>query len=104
VVTGIQGSRWFLVEVSGKTDHAGTTPLSLRKDAVQDMLRAVAALNKLMHDPTDVLRFTVGRIEVNPNTSNSVADRVRFTIDFRHPDKAVLAERGMRSSAWCATR
>jgi N-carbamoyl-L-amino-acid hydrolase len=94
VVTGIQGSRWFLVEVTGKTDHAGTTPLSLRKDAVQDMLRAVAALNKLMHDPTDVLRFTVGRIEVNPNTSNSVADRVRFTIDFRHPDKAVLAERG----------
>jgi N-carbamoyl-L-amino-acid hydrolase len=94
VVTGIQGSRWFLVEVTGKTDHAGTTPLSLRKDAVQDMLRAVAALNTLMHDPTDVLRFTVGRIEVNPNTSNSVADRVRFTIDFRHPDKAVLTERG----------
>lgn len=94
VVTGIQGSRWFVVEVAGKTDHAGTTPLSLRKDAVQDMIRAVTALNKLMHDPTDVLRFTVGRIEVNPNTSNSVADRVRFTIDFRHPDKAVLLERG----------
>jgi N-carbamoyl-L-amino-acid hydrolase len=94
VVTGIQGSRWFIVEIGGKTDHAGTTPLSLRKDAVQDMLRAVAALNTLMHDPSDVLRFTVGRIEVNPNTSNSVADRVRFTIDFRHPDKAVLAERG----------
>jgi N-carbamoyl-L-amino-acid hydrolase len=94
VVTGIQGSRWFIVEVSGKTDHAGTTPLSLRKDAVQDMLRAVTALNALMHDPTDVLRFTVGRIEVHPNTSNSVADRVRFTIDFRHPDRTVLAERG----------
>jgi N-carbamoyl-L-amino-acid hydrolase len=94
VVEGIQGSRWFLVEIAGKTDHAGTTPLSLRKDAVQDMLRAVAALNALMADPTDVLRFTVGRIEVHPNTSNSVADRVRFTIDFRHPDKAVLLERG----------
>ena len=44
VVTGIQGSRWFLVEITGKTDHAGTTPLSLRRDAVQDMLRAVTAL------------------------------------------------------------
>ena len=94
VVDGIQGSRWFVVEVNGKTDHAGTTPLKLRKDAVQDMLRAVAALNRLMHDPEDVLRFTVGRIEVNPNTSNSVADRVRFTIDFRHPDKDVLLQRG----------
>ncbi len=94
VVEGIQGSRWFVVEIAGKTDHAGTTPLSLRKDAVQDMLRAVSALNALMADPTDVLRFTVGRIEVHPNTSNSVADRVRFTIDFRHPDKDVLLTRG----------
>jgi N-carbamoyl-L-amino-acid hydrolase len=94
VVTGIQGSRWFVVEILGKTDHAGTTPLSLRRDAVQDMIRAVNALNALMADPTDVLRFTVGRIEVSPNTSNSVADRVRFTIDFRHPDAAVLTARG----------
>jgi len=94
IVTGIQGSRWFSVELTGKTDHAGTTPLSLRQDAVQDMIRAVTALNALMHDPTDVLRFTVGRIEVSPNTSNSVADRVRFTIDFRHPDDAVLQARG----------
>jgi len=94
IVTGIQGSRWFVVELAGKTDHAGTTPLSLRQDAVQDMVRAVTALNALMHDPADVLRFTVGRIEVSPNTSNSVADRARFTIDFRHPDNAVLQARG----------
>lgn len=94
VVTGIQGSRWFLVEINGKSDHAGTTPLSLRRDAVQDMLRAITALNALMHDPTDVLRFTVAHIEVEPNTSNSVAAVARFTIDFRHPDNAVLQARG----------
>ena len=94
VVSGIQGSRWFTVTLTGETAHAGTTPLAARRDAVQDMVRAIAALNALMHDPDDVLRFTVGRIEVAPNTSNSVADRVRFTIDFRHPDKAVLLARG----------
>lgn len=94
IVTGIQGSRWFVVELSGETAHAGTAPLSLRRDAVQDMVRAINALNALMDDPTDVLRFTVGRIEVSPNTSNSVADRVRFTIDFRHPSKEVLLTRG----------
>jgi N-carbamoyl-L-amino-acid hydrolase len=94
VVTGIQGSRWFLVEISGKTDHAGTAPLSLRQDAVQDMLRAINALNTLMADPADVLRFTVGRVEVEPNSSNTVADLARFSIDFRHPDAAILAERG----------
>ena len=94
VVTGIQGSRWFTVTLTGETAHAGTTPLALRRDAVQDMLRAIAALNQLMHDPKDVLRFTVGRIVVEPNTSNSVANRASFTIDFRHPDAAVLLARG----------
>ena len=94
VVTGIQGSRWFTVTLTGETAHAGTTPLALRRDAVQDMVRAIAALNTLMHDPQDVLRFTVGRIAVEPNTSNSVANRASFTIDFRHPDKDVLLARG----------
>lgn len=94
VVEGIQGSRWFLVEIAGRTDHAGTTPLRLRQDAVQDMVRAIAALNALTHDPEDVLRFTVGRVEVSPNSSNTVADRARFTIDLRHPDRDVLIARG----------
>jgi N-carbamoyl-L-amino-acid hydrolase len=94
IVTGIQGSRWFTVTLTGETAHAGTTPLALRRDAVQDMVRAIAALNALMHDPQDVLRFTVGRITVEPNTSNSVANRASFTIDFRHPDRDVLLARG----------
>jgi len=94
IVTGILGSRWFTVTLTGDTAHAGTTPLALRRDAVQDMVRAIGALNELMHDPDDVLRFTVGRIVVAPNTSNSVASRASFTIDFRHPDKNVLLARG----------
>ncbi|WP_114377393.1 M20 family metallo-hydrolase [Elioraea thermophila] len=94
VVTGIQGCRWFTVTVEGRTDHAGTTPLRLRKDAVQDAIRAIQALNALMHDPDDVLRFTVGSFRVKPDTSNSVAREVVFTIDFRHPDARVLRERG----------
>ena len=94
IVTGIQGSRWFLVELLGASAHAGTAPVSMRKDAVQDMVRAIAALNALMADPDDVVRFTVAKIEVEPNSSNSVAERVRFTIDFRHPEAAVLTARG----------
>ncbi len=94
IVTGIQGSRWFLVELTGASAHAGTAPVSTRRDAVQDMVRAIGALNVLMEDPTDVLRFTVASIEVKPNSSNSVAETVKFTIDFRHPDAAVLRARG----------
>ena len=94
IVTGIQGSRWFSVTLSGASAHAGTAPLAGRRDALQDMVRAVTALNALMADPADVVRFTVGRLVVEPNSSNSVAARVVFTIDFRHPDAAELARRG----------
>ena len=94
VVSGIQGSRWFTVTLSGATAHAGTAPLRGRLDAVQDMVRAVVALNALTADATDTLRFTVARVEVSPNTSNSVANLVRFTIDLRHPDEAVLRAKG----------
>jgi N-carbamoyl-L-amino-acid hydrolase len=93
VVSGIQGSRWFNVTLRGDSAHAGTTPVSLRRDAVQDMVRVLTALNGLMYDPTDVLRYTVGRVTVLPNSSNSVADTASFSIDLRHPDEAVLAAR-----------
>jgi N-carbamoyl-L-amino-acid hydrolase len=53
----------------------------------------LTALNALMHDPTDVLRYTVGRVTVSPNSSNSVADTASFSIDLRHPDDSVLAVR-----------
>jgi N-carbamoyl-L-amino-acid hydrolase len=94
IVTGIQGSRWFNVKITGESAHAGTTPLALRRDAVQGMVAAINALNDLMHDPEDVLRFTIGHMTVQPNSSNSVAAEVRFSIDLRHPDLAVLGPRG----------
>jgi len=94
VVTGIQGSRWFTVTVDGESAHAGTAPLKFRRDAVQDAVRAISALSAAMEDPDDILRFTVGRMSVLPNASNSVADQVTFSIDLRHPDGPTLEARG----------
>lgn len=90
VVTGIQGLRWYNMEVFGKTDHAGTTPLALRKDAVRDAINVINALRELTRDPTDLTRFTVGRMLVTPNSPNSVASHVLFSVDIRHPDPAVI--------------
>ena len=67
-VTGVQGSQRFVVEIGGATAHAGTTPVRGRRDALQAALRAVARLNEAMTDSNDVLRFTVGRFEVTPNS------------------------------------
>jgi N-carbamoyl-L-amino-acid hydrolase len=101
-VTGIQGSRWFAVEVTGEEAHAGTTPLKGRKDALKAALSMVSALEALMEDATDVVRFTVGRFEVSPNSPNTVPGRVFFTVDFRHPDPAVLQRLGDQVAAVCA--
>ena len=90
VVTGIQGLRWFNVEVFGETAHAGTTPLSIRKDALRSAVAIIDALQTLTRDADDVVRFTVGRMLVTPNSSNSVASHVLFSIDLRHPDRAAL--------------
>jgi N-carbamoyl-L-amino-acid hydrolase len=94
VVTGIQGLRWFNIEVFGKTDHAGTTPLALRKDAVRDAVAIINALAELAHDPADITRFTVGRMLVTPNSPNSVASHVLFSVDLRHPDPKAVARLG----------
>jgi len=91
VVTGIQGLRWFTVEVRGEEAHAGTTPRQSRKDALSAAVRMVTALEELTRDETDVVRFTVGRFEVYPNSPNIVPGRVVFTIDIRHPEDETLS-------------
>lgn len=94
VVTGIQGLRWFNVEVFGETAHAGTTPLRLRRDALRESLAAIAALQSLTHDESDTVRFTVGRLLVSPNSPNSVASHVMFSVDVRHPDRDTIERLG----------
>ena len=94
VVTGIQGLRWFNVEVFGETAHAGTTPVSGRKDALREAIAAISALHELTRDASDTVRFTVGRMLVTPNSPNSVASHVLFSVDVRHPDPATIARLG----------
>jgi N-carbamoyl-L-amino-acid hydrolase len=94
VVTGIQGLRWFNVEVFGETAHAGTTPVSTRKDAVRSAIAIINALTELTRDSEDVVRFTVGRMLVTPNSTNSVASHVLFSVDIRHPDLATVNRLG----------
>ena len=54
----------------------------------------VAALERLFADPEDVVRFTVGRFRISPDAPAVVPGHAWFTIDFRHPDEAVLARLG----------
>jgi beta-ureidopropionase / N-carbamoyl-L-amino-acid hydrolase len=90
VVTGIQGSRRYLVEVIGEEAHAGTTPRAARKDAFAAATRIAAAMYEATTDAQDTLRFTIGRVEVYPGSPNTVPGKASFTVDMRHPSEKIL--------------
>jgi N-carbamoyl-L-amino-acid hydrolase len=90
VVTSIQGIRHLDVVIIGEEAHAGTTPRRSRKDALSSAVAIVAALQELTSDAEDVIRFTVGRFDVEPGSPNTVPGRVHFMIDLRHPDGETL--------------
>ncbi len=100
VVMGAQGQRCFKVTVTGEEGHAGTLPMTLRRDALLGAARMVAAVNGIAfaHEPHPVI--TVGSIDARPNSPNTISGQTRFSIDSRHPDDAVLAtvEQQIRSS------
>jgi N-carbamoyl-L-amino-acid hydrolase len=101
VVTGIQGRRRFLIEVHGEDAHAGTMPHRRRRDALSAAVQMVRGLERLMEDPEDVVRFTVGRFVVSPNAPSVVPGHVLFTIDFRHPEAGALAGLGDQVEGVC---
>lgn len=101
VVTGIQGMHRYTVEVLGEEAHAGTAPLKTRKDALKAATAMVGALEAVMADETDTVRFTIGRFEVQPGSPNTVPGRAFFTIDFRHPEQTVIDQRTRQIAPVC---
>jgi N-carbamoyl-L-amino-acid hydrolase len=101
VVTGIQGKRVFRVTVEGEENHAGTSPRALRKDALVAAVNMLHALHAEMHDVEDVVKFTVGHLELSPNAPSVVPARAHFSIDLRHPDAKVLERLGNRVAPLC---
>ena len=101
VVSGVQGLTWYRVEVFGVEAHAGTAPLKGRKDALKSAVSMVAALEQLMADESDTIRFTVGRFECGPGAPSTVPSHVLFTVDFRHPDLKTFVDLGGKIKGVC---
>jgi N-carbamoyl-L-amino-acid hydrolase len=99
IVTAIQGHRSFKVQVTGEAGHAGNTPERLRKDALVAAMQIISELRKVFHDPSDVVRFTVGELEVVPNAMAVIPGSAIFTIDFRHPEPEILKLLGDKIAA-----
>ena len=91
-VTGVQGISWTEVEVIGESNHAGTTPMALRKDPGLVAFQTATFVRELTLELGHPQVGTVGRIELHPNLINVVPASATFTIDIRHTDNDVLLE------------
>ncbi|MGJ7533783.1 MULTISPECIES: hydantoinase/carbamoylase family amidase [unclassified Variovorax] len=101
VVTGIQGKKTFDVVIEGERGHAGTLAMVERRDALAAFTRIATALYAEIGGHDDAVKFTIGRLQVEPNAPSVVPERVTLRIDLRHPDNAVLEHLGQRLAALC---
>src|ERR1051326_5329646 len=90
IVTGAQGQRWYEITVTGQEAHAGPAPMPRRRDALVGAARMIDAVNKIGHAHAPYACATVGFVEVSPNSRNTIRGRVFLTVDFPHPEDAVL--------------
>ncbi len=90
VVEGVQGISWTELTIEGRSAHAGTTPMRLRRDAGYIAAEIAVFARRLAHELGGAQVATVGRFDVSPNLVNVVANRAVLTVDLRNPDDAVL--------------
>ncbi len=83
VVDGIVGQYRFAANVMGRMNHAGTTPMHMRKDALVAAAQMVLAVNKIGTEIPGDQVATVGYLNVSPNATNTVPGNVDFRIDLR---------------------
>lgn len=89
-VTGVQGISWQEVTIVGQSNHAGTTPMSLRHDPTYVAAEIAVFLRKLSARYGAHQVCTVGKVDVFPNLINVVAARVTMTLDIRNTDENLL--------------
>lgn len=100
-VTGVQGISWQEVTINGQSNHAGTTPMHLRRDP------AYAAAELTVFLRTLATRFggnqvcTVGKVDLHPNLTNVVPSRAVLTLDVRNTDEVILQKAEQEIADFC---
>jgi allantoate deiminase len=103
VVSAIAGGAHLEAQVTGRADHAGTTPMDLRHDALAGaaaMIQAVESIARSLGSPAVA---TVGKLRAEPDQINVVPGRVVFTVDLRHADLGARRALEERIRSLCGT-
>jgi N-carbamoyl-L-amino-acid hydrolase len=91
-VENLQGISWQRIVVEGVANHAGTTPMAMRRDAGVAAARVMTFLaDRAAVSPTPTVA-TIGTIAFEPNAINVIPSRATFTVDLRDPDETRLKQ------------
>lgn len=89
IVDTIVGMQRYIVSIRGRADHAGTTPMDMRLDAVEVASKIISNIGDIARLYKDAVA-TVGSIKVLPNEINTIAENVTFSIDIRSTKQEVI--------------
>jgi beta-ureidopropionase / N-carbamoyl-L-amino-acid hydrolase len=93
VITGIVGIHRYRVTVEGNQNHAGTTPMNMRVDALPGASEMILELEKICRQIyTEPVVGTVGKLSVEPNASNVIPGMVQFDLEIRSLDTDILEQ------------
>jgi N-carbamoyl-L-amino-acid hydrolase len=92
VVDGVLGMFNYRISATGQADHAGTTPMSFRRDALLAAADAIQYLHTELDKLAEDIVYTTGEILLRPNVHTVIPDFVEFSLDVRHWDPAILAK------------
>ncbi|WP_025114677.1 Zn-dependent hydrolase [Lysinibacillus fusiformis] len=92
VVEGVLGMVCYEITITGQSNHAGTTPMSMRKDPMIVASTIITELHEQLGKIDEQLVFTFGRMNVSPNIHTVIPNQVTFTIDSRHQDSEVMEQ------------
>ncbi|KMY56128.1 allantoate amidohydrolase [Bacillus sp. FJAT-27231] len=91
-VENLQGISWQRITIEGVANHAGTTPMAMRRDAGHAAARVVTFLHdRAISSPTPTVA-TVGCLDFEPSAINVIPSRATFTVDLRDPDEQRLKD------------
>jgi allantoate deiminase len=96
VVDAITAIRHYVVQLTGRSDHAGARPMKGRLDPMAGFAEIATAVIGVALETGPPAVTTIGRVHVEPNLPSAVPDRVTFTLDSRHPDPDAVAAQHAR--------
>jgi N-carbamoyl-L-amino-acid hydrolase len=90
VVTGIVGIKWWDITINGIANHAGTTPMNKRHDALLSAAELIQAVNRAIKQTPGNQVGTVGRILAEPGAPNVIPGKVVMSLEIRDLSEAVI--------------